>query len=453
MLKTFEKFLETGVCTAVLGSGAREHAIAAKIAESPYCKEVYVLPGNDGVKMALTPKIKTHACDLKDFEDVAKKLRDLEVDFVVVGPDDLLAAGIVDFLDRDEQGEFVVFGPKKAAAKLEWSKAFAKEVMEATGVPTAKSVQLTATDASAFAEKVQPLQPYPIVLKYDGLALGKGVLIAENEQAANDFLKEVFEKKKFERSQTTPSADATVLAEQYLRGFEVSLFAICDGSEYVLLEPACDHKRLLTGNRGPNTGGMGAYSPVPWLQEEQLREMGERIFKPILAEMKRRKASFRGLLYAGLMVSGKDFHVLEFNARFGDPETQAVLPRLKSDLLLVLYGAAQGQLVKALDMAPLRWRQEACVNIVAASRGYPEKPETGFEIQLGGVKTSETTRLFFAGVKSKEGHLVSAGGRVLGISQLAPTVETALDQALGVLSHITFDGMYYRTDIGRIGED
>ncbi|HRK02735.1 MAG TPA: phosphoribosylamine--glycine ligase, partial [Oligoflexia bacterium] len=369
------------------------------------------------------------------------------------GPDDLLAQGVGDFLEKKD---FVVFGPKKAAAKLEWSKAFAKEMMQTCGVPTAESVELTAADLDTFESKLETLLPYPVVLKYDGLALGKGVVIAQNTDEARSFLKEVFEEKKFERvgfESDTKAAAPVVLAEEFLTGFEVSLFAICDGKDYALLQPACDYKKLKTGNRGPNTGGMGAYSPVPWLPDARCREIADKIFKPILDEMRARKVTFRGLLYAGLMVRGQDFWVLEFNVRFGDPETQALLPRLSSDLALVLYGAALGELEKALDLAPLRWKSEACVNIVAASRGYPEKPETGFEVHFDGFRPSEQQRLFFAGVRNLDGKIQTSGGRVFGISQLGPTIETALDAALVAMSQVGFEGMYFRSDIGRIGDD
>lgn len=449
-MKTLSAFLQKGVNVAVLGSGAREHAIANALAESQHCHSVFLMPGNDGAKLLSHAKVRVVPAQVDNFEVLSSQLKEKNVDFVVVGPDDLLALGVVDMLEKEG---FVVFGPKRAAAKLEWSKAFAKEVLNECGIPTAASVLLTPGDLPSFAEKISSLDPYPIVLKYDGLALGKGVLIAKDEREAESFLKEVFEEQRFDRAATSRTTEKTVLAERFLTGFEVSLFAVCDGSHYSLFEPACDYKRLLTGNRGPNTGGMGAYSPVPWLSQERCNAMGEKIFKPVLEEMRRRKTPFRGLLYAGLMVRGNDFWVLEFNARFGDPETQALLPRLQSDLAVVLYGAALGELEKALDLAPLRWKPEACVNIVAASRGYPKQPEIGFEIQFDGFRPSERLRLYFAGVKNLDGKLTSSGGRVLGVSQLGATVETALDEALSAMAQISFEGMYYRNDIGRIGDD
>ncbi|MBI2606735.1 MAG: phosphoribosylamine--glycine ligase [Deltaproteobacteria bacterium] len=420
-------FLKSRLTVAVLGSGGREHALAWKIAQSPHCARVITVPGNAGMKtregaliarVAVDPLDATarHAVPTADALVAALKRED--VDFVVIGPDEMLAADLAGILSR---AGFLVFGPDRAAARLEWSKGFAKSVMDSCGVPNANALPVTLETLGVCAER---LGGYPLVLKFDGLALGKGVRVCAHEAEAREFLRE--------------RGNAGVFAEQFLAGREVSLFAVCDGERFLLLEPACDYKRLLDGDRGPNTGGMGAYSPVPWITGARKRAMSMSVFPRVLAEMRKRGTPFKGLLYAGLMVGTSGFHVLEFNARFGDPETQALMPRLKSDLLPALHAAARGD----LSLAPeLEWSGEFCVNVVAASRGYPEKAETGFAIR---VEEDPNAFVFFAGVR--EG-LVTSGGRVLSVSALGPTLEEARARAIAALSSVRFEGMQYRRDI------
>ncbi|MBI3544319.1 MAG: phosphoribosylamine--glycine ligase [Deltaproteobacteria bacterium] len=439
---------------AVLGSGAREHALAAKLVASPCCRELVVLPGNEGMARA---GLKTAPVDLKDHAAVAAKLRELDIEFAVIGPDDLLAAGLVD--DLEAEG-LLAFGPKRAAARIESSKAFAKEMMEAAGIPTARHVVLKADDAPKLEQVVESLGGYPIVMKYDGLALGKGVRICVDAREGAEFVKEVFEDKIFERvgrSEASGSKDTKktppplMVVEQLLSGHEVSVFALTDGKRLAVLEPSCDHKRLGEGNVGPNTGGMGAYSPVPWLGAEQLAEIVEKVFAPLLTAMREAKSSFKGLLYAGLMVRGRDFWVLEYNARFGDPETQAILPRLESDLLPLLYGIANGCFERNLDANPMRWSSNACVNVVAASRGYPEAPETGMKIEgVDDLLLAKGPRVYFAGVKAREGGLVTSGGRVLGVSALGESLDAARSDAMAALEKIRFEGMKFRRDVGSV---
>jgi phosphoribosylamine--glycine ligase len=359
--------------------------------------------------------------------------------------DDLEAAGLA------------VFGPRKAAARIESSKSFAKEMMTAAGVPTARSVTLTSADEARLEAAAEALGGYPIVLKYDGLALGKGVRICADPREALEFAREIVEGGRFKKAGSkAKSNEPVIVAEQFLTGHEVSLFALTDGRSYVPLEPACDHKRLSEGNVGPNTGGMGAYSPVPWLSKGEAHAMTEKIFPPLLEKLREAKIPFRGLLYAGLMVKGEEFWVLEFNARFGDPETQAVLPRLKSDLLPLLYGIAHtgstpASFERNFDANPLRWATEACVNIVAASRGYPEKPETGFTISgLENAGRDAACRIFYAGVKAQGTQLVTSGGRVLGVSCMAESLDQARSRAIAVLESMSFEGMSFRRDIGSV---
>lgn len=437
-----QELLADPVRVAVLGSGGREHALAAKIKESPLCRELFVLPGNEGMRAS---GLRTVKVDFKDHARLIEELRSLEVEFVVVGPDDLLAAGIVDVLEAEG---FIVFGPKKLAARIESSKAFAKEMMTESGIPTAKHLILGAEDIARVEDVAAELGGFPIVLKYDGLALGKGVRICVDSNDAVGFLHEVFNEEKFSRGS---KAKPKVVAEQFLSGHEVSVFAVTDGSNYTVLDPVCDHKRLLEGNMGPNTGGMGAYSPVPWLPRDVLGSMAEKIFPKLLERMRESKSAFKGLLYAGLMVRGTEFWVLEFNARFGDPETQALLPRLESDLLPVLYGAATGRLARHLDACPLRWSRRSSVNLVLTSRGYPEKPEIGFSITDVPTDTSDL-KVYYAGVGSRAdaAGLINSGGRVLNLCGLGETLEHAHRSAVTAAELVQFEGKYFRRDIGSV---
>lgn len=434
--------LKQPITVAVLGSGGREHALAQKIARSPLCNQVLVVPGNPGIERT---GIRTEPADFTRPEDFARKLRDLQVGLVVIGPDDLLAAGLTDGLER---AGLRVFGPSRQAAKLEWSKYFAKEILEEARVPTGR--YKTVSCDGQLAQAAEAVGGYPLVLKFDGLALGKGVSICNTEAQAKAFLDQVFRSKKFQRS---GSVGELVVAEEFLRGRELSLFAITDGTDYLVLEPACDHKRLLEGDQGPNTGGMGAYSPVPWIGSDRIQEMAAKIFSPVLSAMRARQVVFKGLLYAGLMIHDDEFWVLEFNARFGDPETQAILPRMDSDLLPLLYGAAVGKLGAAASSYPLRWKKDAAVNIVAASRGYPEKPETGFEISFRfdpDEVDDEKTQLYYAGVRSAVDGVAlrNSGGRVLSVTCLGEDIDRARGNALAVLDKIRFEGIQFRRDIG-----
>lgn len=451
------KLLSEPITVAVLGAGGREHAIAEKISESYFCKKVLVIPGNDGIKLCDHPKIrceKINPLEIAETESLIQFLHEQEVGLVVVSTDDLLAMGLVDKL---EGSGLRVFGPRKNAAKIEWSKSFAKRIMADAGVSTAKSETVDETDwEKSWEAIVEKLGGFPVVLKYDGLALGKGVRVCQNYAEAKEFLDEVFTDKKFgegdKSSSSSGSATRKVLFEEFLIGHEVSVFALTDGNFWTILEPACDHKRLNEGNTGPNTGGMGAYSPVPWLTQMQLSRISEQVFEPVLKAMREQKTPYKGLLYAGLMVRKDEFWVLEFNARFGDPEAQALLPRMESDLLLLLYGVACGELQRYVDVAPLRWSLKSCVNVVVASRGYPEKPETGFPIELPDLKTS-VCKIFFSGVKASKGVLTNSGGRVLSVSALADSLGEASRMASLEIGNIRFEGMQHRRDIARVRAD
>ena len=393
----------------ILGSGGREHALAWKIAQSERLTELHAAPGNPGIA-ALG---RCHPIRMDDVEGLLGLCRQHEIHLVIVGPEAPLVAGIADELRR---AGVAVFGPSKAAARIEGSKAFAKEVLEAAAVPTAAVLD----EARA-----------PCVVKADGLAAGKGVFVCRTQDEADAALVR------------TRALGGDVVVEELLEGEEVSLFALSDGQKVVPLAPAQDFKRLEDGDEGPNTGGMGSYSPVPMLGEEDVEELAGLVHRPVIAELARRGTPFTGLLYAGLMLTDAGPRVLEFNCRFGDPETQALLPRLGGDLLEALAAAAHGELAGVeLDPDPL-----AAVTVVLAAPGYPDDPQSG--IPIGGVEVAGATGalVFHAGTALRHGELVSAGGRVLDVVGTGDTVSDAREQAYAAVEQIDFPGAVFRTDI------
>jgi phosphoribosylamine--glycine ligase len=393
----------------LVGSGGREHALAWKLAQSPALTGLHAAPGNPGIAALGS----CHPLRMDDLEGLLGLCREQEIDLVVVGPEAPLVAGIADGLRR---AGVAVFGPGAQAARIEGSKAFAKEVMRAAGVPTAAELdELRA----------------PCVVKADGLAAGKGVFVCRTQEEAESA---------WQRAQ---ALGERVLVEELLGGEEVSVFAVTDGLRAVGLPPAQDFKRLLDGDEGPNTGGMGSYSPVPFLADEDVDEIVDLVHRPVLAELSRRGAPYVGLLYAGLMLTDHGPRVLEFNCRFGDPETQAVLPRLEGDLLPVLASAAAG----ALDAGRLTTAAEAAVTVVLASAGYPEEPETGAGID--GVADAEALGaiIFHAATALRGDRLVSAGGRVLNVTALGASVAEARERAYNALERIHLSGVHFRTDI------
>jgi phosphoribosylamine---glycine ligase len=393
----------------VVGSGGREHALAWKIAQSPELEELHAAPGNPGIARLG----RCHPLRADDAEALLDLCREADIDLVVVGPEAPLVAGVADVL---RSSGVAVFGPSAPAARIEGSKSFAKEVMRAAGVPTAR--ELDEPQARC-------------VVKADGLAGGKGVFICRNQTEAEAA---------WERAR---ALSERVVVEDFLEGEEVSLFAICDGADAVALPPAQDFKRLGDGDRGPNTGGMGSYSPVPMLSATEAHELVDAIHRPVLQELAARGAPFLGLLYAGLMLTEDGPRVLEFNCRFGDPETQALVPRLEGDLLAALAAAAAGS-VAEVDLPA---SNEAAVTIVLASQGYPEAPESGIEIR--GVDEAEAAGalVFHAGTAVREGALVSAGGRVLNVTALGGSVAEARETAYRAVGRLEFPGALYRCDI------
>ena len=404
----------------MVGGGGREHALLRTLRRSPREPELLAAPGNAGIARDGIECLPDH--------DVVALARERAVDLVVVGPEAPLVAGLVDDLAA---AGIAAFGPTKAAARIEGSKAYAKELMKATGVPTAGHVLFR--DREEAAEHLA-CASYPAVLKADVLAAGKGVIIAADERGARAALDVFFVEERF--------GDTEVVLEEFLEGEELSLLALCDGERALPLAPAQDYKRIFDGDEGPNTGGMGSYSPVPGVDDDMLAELARVAHQPIVDELRRQGTPFHGVLYAGLMMTAAGPKVLEYNARFGDPETQAVLPRLRSDLLELLEASARpGGLA---GVAP-EWSSDWGVTVVLASRGYPESSSSGDVIsRLDRVQGAD---VFHAGTAERDGEIVTAGGRVLGVTALGAGPAEARERAYAAAETIEFDGRQMRRDI------
>ncbi|MBF6619970.1 MAG: phosphoribosylamine--glycine ligase [Patulibacter sp.] len=416
----------------VVGAGGREHAIVRALlrsatltaADGGAAAQIHATPGNPGI----ADDVSVHDVAVDDVAGLVTLARELAVELVAVGPEVPLVAGLVDAL---ADAGIAAFGPSAAAARLEGSKAFAKEIMIAAGVPTAGYETVTTVEAGMSA-----ITGYPVVLKYDGLAAGKGVVIAEDEQTARATLVDMLEDHQF--------GDAAVVVEQFLRGEEVSLLAVCDGERAIPLAPAQDYKRIFDGDEGPNTGGMGSYSPVVGIDAERVAEISAQVHQPIVDELNRRGIPFHGVLYAGLMIDGDDVRVLEYNTRFGDPETQAVLPRLRSDLYDLMVRSAT---VGGLAGVTLEWDDRWAVTLVLASAGYPASASKG-DVISGLDAVAEATEVTHAGTaRDADGRIVTAGGRVLNVTALGATPADARDAVYAATEAVTFDGRQLRTDI------
>ena len=411
----------------VVGSGGREHALVWKLAQSPLVEKVYCAPGNDGMKDAQLVNIK--ADDLNALAEFAQKEA---IDLTVVGPEVPLTMGIVDLFQ--EKG-LKIFGPSKAAAEIEGSKAFAKDLMAKYDIPTAAYGVFTESDkAIQFAQKIG----VPCVVKADGLAAGKGVLICEKMEDAENAIKDILVDNKF------GSAGSRVVVEEFLEGQEVSVLAFADGEHIVPMVSAQDHKRIFDNDKGLNTGGMGAYSPAPIYTDDVRAVVEKEVLAKTLEAMKKEGRDFSGVLYAGLMLTKDGPKVLEFNARFGDPETQAVLPRLESDLAEIMLAVCD----KKLDQMEIKWSDNPCVCVVLASGGYPETSEKG-KVITGLEKAADNALVFHAATKLVDGAYQTNGGRVLGISAQDETIVRAITKAYKAVSEISFENMQYRTDIGK----
>ena len=405
--------------TLVIGTGGREHALALALARDPEVTEVHAAPGNPGMAAVAT----LHDVDPLDGAAVAALATRLQTDLVVVGPEAPLVAGVADAV---RAAGISVFGPSREAAVLEGSKAFAKEVMAAAEVPTALAHVCTTPDEVAAA-----LDAFgaPYVVKDDGLAAGKGVVVTDDRDEAL----------------AHAAACGRVVVEEYLDGPEVSLFAITDGTTVLPMQPAQDFKRVGDGGTGPNTGGMGAYTPLPWAPDGLVDEVTERVLRPTVAEMARRGTPFSGLLYAGLALTKRGVRVVEFNARFGDPETQPLLALLESPLGVVLKAAADGNLH---EVGPLKWRDGAAVAVVVASEGYPAKPRTGDPVEgLDERDALPAGHVVHAGTALRDGTLVTAGGRVLAVTAVGRDVADARAKAYAGVDLVRIDGAHHRSDI------
>ena len=402
----------------MIGGGGREHAIVRALLRSPQEPEVFCSPGNAGIALEAAP--------FEGADDPAA-IAAAGIDLVVVGPEVPLVAG---FVDRCQAAGVVAFGPVAEAAKLEGSKAYAKEVMEAAGVPTAGYTVVSDVDAG-----LEAITRYPVALKADGLAAGKGVVIATSEAEARATLEDMLVGHRF--------GDAPVVVEEFLEGLELSVLALCDGESALPLAPARDFKRIGEGDSGPNTGGMGAFSPVDGVDAVLMEDVRARICQPVVDELARRGTPFHGVLYAGLMLTADGPKVIEFNVRFGDPETQAVLPRLRSDLLDLLERSVTPG---GLEGAVLEWDARAAVTVVLASRGYPASSSSGDVIS--GLGSSELpAEVTHAGTAARGGEIVTAGGRVLNVTALGEDRQQARRAAYAAADVITFDGKTYRRDI------
>lgn len=411
----------------VVGSGGREHALCWKIAQRPDT-EVYVAPGNIGmVDVATLVNIKVD--DIAGLVDFAKAE---EIDLTVVGPELPLTLGIVDAF---QDAGLACFGPNKAAAKLEGSKAFSKELMKKYGIPTAAFDTFTDVEkAKAFVDEIG----VPCVVKADGLAAGKGVIICMTREEADKAIEDMLTDHAF------GDASATIVIEEYMVGPEVSVLAFADGKSVLPMVSAQDHKRIFDGDKGPNTGGMGAYSPAPVYTEALSAEVNKTIIEPTIAAMAAEGTPFTGILYTGLMLTEKGPRVLEYNVRFGDPETQPIMVRMKSDIVALFQACVDGK----LDEATLEWHDEAAVCVIMASGGYPASSEKGVPIHGLDDIAAEEAIVFHSGTAEKDGEIVTNGGRVLGVTAKDATIKGAIDKAYAAVETINFDHMQFRRDIG-----
>lgn len=417
----------------VIGSGAREHALCWKLQQSPRCSSLYCAPGNAGI-LQIAQSVEAQVAG--DFSAIIDWAKSNAIDLVVVGPEDPLAAGIV---DRFAAAGIRAFGPSAQAARLESSKAFAKEIMTAANVPTGR-YRSFATDQKENALDYLSQIGAPVVIKADGLAAGKGVTVARTIEEAREAILENLAGRRF------GEASGSILIEEFLEGEEASVFAFSDGSTVLVTESAQDHKAVFDNDTGPNTGGMGAYSPAPVVTPELAAEIEECVIKPVIAEMARRGIPYVGVLYAGLIITADGPKVIEFNCRLGDPETQVILPRMKNDLVDVIEAC----LDKRLEGVQLEWTPEPAVCVVLASGGYPGDYEKGVTIHgLDSLPSDERTMLFHAGTKFCEDSIVTNGGRVLGLTTLDETLSGAIGRNYGLLPRIRFEGMHYRSDIGQ----
>ncbi len=412
----------------ILGSGGREHSLAWAVMQNPKCDRLIVAPGNAGIAQIAD----CAALDIENGGAVVSFAEENAIDFVIVGPEAPLAAGVA---DRLREAGVLVFGPSAEAARLEASKSFTKEICDAAGAPTAAYARFTEADpAKAYIRA----QGAPIVVKADGLAAGKGVIVAMDEEAALEAIDDMF-------GGAFGGAGAEVVIEEFMEGEEASLFVLCDGENILSVGTAQDHKRVGEGDTGPNTGGMGAYSPAPVLSAEiEARAMDE-IVRPTMDEMKRRGTPFQGVLYAGLMIKDGQPRLVEYNVRFGDPECQVLMMRLGAQVMDLMHAAAEGRLAEAR----VNWADDHAITVVMAANGYPGSYEKGSVINgLGALPEDSKNMVFHAGTKAEDGQILATGGRVLNVTARGETLQDARDRAYEMVDGIDWPGGFFRRDIG-----
>ena len=414
----------------VIGSGGREHALVWKLAQSNLCEKVFVAPGNAGT--ADEPKTENVDLSAEDLDGLLEFAKNKEIDLTIVGPEAPLVLGLIDLFEKNN---LLCLGPNKLAAQMEGSKIFMKDVLRKGNIPTATYEVFS--DPEPAREYLETCD-IPIVLKADGLAGGKGVIVAFTREEALEALNSLMVDQKL------GSAGDNLVIEEFLKGEEASFIVLCDGENVIPLASSQDHKQRDDGDKGPNTGGMGAYSPTPLITKELNEEIMQEIIYPTLAELKRRNIKYKGFLYAGLMIDDQKIKVLEYNCRFGDPETQPILMRMKSDFLRLCLKAAKQE----LKGEQIEWDERFALGVVMASKGYPEKYETGFPI-LGIREESETTKVFHCGTKKEGEEILSNGGRVLCVTGLGNDLDTAFEKAYEATSEISWSGAFYRKDIGK----
>ena len=416
----------------MIGSGGREHALIRSLKKSEKVTEIFCAPGNGGISFDAT----NVPIPVTDKEGIVKFATENKIDLVFVAPDDPLADGMVDAL---ENAGIRAFGPNAAAARIEASKVFSKNLMKKYNIPTADYNVFS--DSASAIEFIKTNDKYPIVVKADGLALGKGVIIANDFYEAKDAVNSIMEDKIFGKSGNN------IVVEEFIKGPEVSVLSFCDGKTVKPMVSSMDHKRIFDGNKGPNTGGMGTISPNPYYDDEMAQLCMETIFTPTVKAMAAEGCAFKGCLYFGLMLTKDGPKVIEYNSRFGDPETQVVLPRLETDLFDICNAVIDG----TLDKLEIEWSDSACACVVLASGGYPGSYEKGKKITgLDNNGQAENVTVYHAGTAIKDGEIVTSGGRVLGVTALGDTLDNALKTAYNAVKTISFDGVQYRNDIGTV---
>jgi len=419
----------------IIGSGGREHCLAWKLSKGDMVEEIYAIPGNAGISgIAECINMGIGASDFKKIADMAEAK---DIDMIVIGPEAPLVDGMSDYF---ESRGLIAFGPKKDPSMIEGSKVFTKNLLNKYKIPTAGAKVFEKSEYGAAKAYIKKQDKFPLVIKADGLAAGKGVMIAAGMDQALQALDDCMGSRIF------GDAGDRVMVEDFLEGYEVSILCLSDGKKIIPMELAQDYKRNFDDDKGKNTGGMGSYSPVPMISEKIYKKALETIIYPTSEALKEEGLDYRGIIYAGILVCGGEPYLLEYNCRFGDPETQAVLPRLKDDLAPLLYECARG----SMSADSLSWHEDKCICIVAASRGYPQTSSKGDIITgLNEIKDMQDIEVFHAGTRIEDSDIITDGGRVLGVTAMAPEFKQARQKAYNAIEKIKFEGMQYRKDIGK----